>query len=106
VVAESAPSVQATTPSTADSLATTAPAAAAARSGEAVYTASCVACHSTGLAGAPKIDVAADWAPRTAQGEAMLLEHAMKGLRGMPPMGTCMNCTEEEIKLAIDHMLP
>jgi cytochrome c5 len=112
VAAESASPAQAT-PSTADSPVASAPAAAAAlavaapaRSGEAVYNASCIACHSTGVAGAPKLGVAADWAPRIAQGESMLMEHAMKGLRGMPPMGTCMNCTAEEIKLAVEHMLP
>ena len=75
------------------------------RSGEQVYGAACVACHDSGLAGAPKIAVAADWAPRIAQGEETLVSHALSGIRGMPPKGTCMNCSDEEIKLAVEYMV-
>lgn len=75
------------------------------RSGEQVYGASCVACHDSGLAGAPKIGVAADWAPRIAQGEETLVGNALHGIRGMPPKGTCMSCSEEEIKLAVEYMV-
>lgn len=75
------------------------------RSGEQVYGAACVACHDAGLAGAPKITVVADWAPRIAQGEDILVSHAINGIRGMPPKGTCMSCSEEEIKLAVEYMV-
>jgi len=75
------------------------------RSGEQVYGTACVACHDSGLAGAPKIGVAADWAPRLAQGEEALVANAINGIRGMPPRGTCMNCSDEEIKLAVEHIL-
>ena len=27
------------------------------------------------------------------------------GIRGMPPKGTCMACSDEEIKLAVQHMV-
>lgn len=85
-----------------------APVAAAAtgpRSGEQVYGSACIACHGTGAAGAPKLGVAADWAPRVAQGEETLVSHAINGIRGMPPKGTCMTCSEEEIKLAVEYMV-
>jgi cytochrome c5 len=87
--------------------ATAAPGAgtATARSGADVYAASCTACHATGVGGAPKLGVAADWAARIAQGEATLLANAINGVRAMPPKGTCMNCTDEEIKLAVEHMV-
>ena len=98
---EASTTTGAATPAAAD----TAAPVAAARSGETIYSTACVACHSTGVGGAPKMGAAADWAPRIAQGEAMMLEHSMKGLRAMPPMGTCMNCSEDEMKLAIEHML-
>ncbi|MBK7519156.1 MAG: cytochrome c5 family protein [Gammaproteobacteria bacterium] len=75
------------------------------RSGEQVYGAACVACHDSGLAGAPKIAVADDWAPRIAQGEDALVGNALSGIRGMPPKGTCMNCSDEEIKLAVEYMV-
>lgn len=75
------------------------------RSGADVYGTSCIACHGTGAAGAPKMGVAADWAPRIAQGEETLVSHAINGIRGMPPKGTCMTCSDEEIKLAVEHMV-
>jgi cytochrome c5 len=80
-------------------------AAAGPRSGEQVYGSACIACHGTGAAGAPKLGVAADWAPRIAQGEETLVSHALNGIRGMPPKGTCMTCSDEEIKLAVEYMV-
>ncbi len=75
------------------------------RSGADVYGAACLACHDTGAAGAPKLGVAADWTARIAQGEETLVSNAINGIRGMPPKGTCMACSDEEIKLAVQHMV-
>lgn len=74
------------------------------RSGEQVVTAHCAACHMTGAAGAPKIGTA-DWAPRKAKGVDALLASAIKGLNAMPPKGMCMDCSDDELKGAIEHML-
>lgn len=86
-----------------------APAAAAdsgePRSGEQVYNASCMACHSTGAGGAPKLGDGAVWADRVAQGNDTLYQHAIEGVRGMPAMGMCMDCSEDEIKLAVDYIV-
>ena len=76
-----------------------------ARSGKAVYEVSCMACHGAGVAGAPKLGDAAAWETRARQGMAMLLEHATKGLNAMPPMGTCVDCSQAELKAAISYML-
>lgn len=83
-----------------------APAAVASsgRSGADVYNSSCVACHSTGLAGAPKPGDADAWKPRLANGADTVLKHAIHGLNAMPPKGTCANCTDEELQAAIDYM--
>lgn len=83
-----------------------APAAVASsgRSGADVYNSSCVACHSTGLAGAPKPGDAEAWKPRLANGADTVLKHAIHGLNAMPPKGTCANCTDEELQAAIDYM--
>jgi|TARA_Y100000034_G_C6665781_1_gene292061 cytochrome c5 len=75
------------------------------KSGADVYQASCFACHGTGAMGAPKKGDAAAWAPRTAKGMDVLLEHAIKGFNAMPPKGTCMACSDDEIQAAIDFML-
>lgn len=79
--------------------------AAGPRSGDAVYNAACVACHSAGVAGAPKMGDSAAWAPRIAQGEDTMVTHAINGIRGMPPRGTCGNCSDEEIRNAVKHMV-
>lgn len=75
------------------------------RSGEDVYNAACMACHGTGAAGAPKIGDPAAWAERIAQGNDSLYEHAINGLNGMPAKGLCMDCSEEEIQVAVDFMV-
>ncbi|MAD90620.1 MAG: cytochrome c5 family protein [Pseudoalteromonas sp.] len=82
------------------------PAAAAAptgpRTGEQVYQASCFGCHGTGALGAPK--TADDWAARLTKGRDVLLDHAINGFNSMPPRGTCMDCSDDEIAAAIDFM--
>ena len=75
------------------------------RDGETVYKTFCTACHATGVTGAPKIGNAEDWAPRIAQGKNVLTEHAIQGFNLMPARGTCMNCSDEEIVAAIEHMI-
>ncbi|MFD2179792.1 c-type cytochrome [Veronia pacifica] len=75
------------------------------RSGDAVYGTFCVACHSTGAAGAPISGDAGAWEPRLAQGKEKLYKHAINGFNGMPAKGTCMDCSDDEIIAAIEHML-
>ncbi|CAB0150698.1 Cytochrome c5 [Pseudidiomarina piscicola] len=77
----------------------------AARSGEAVYNQFCAACHTGGVLGAPKLNNAADWEPRLAQGMETVLKHAVNGYNAMPPKGTCGDCSEAEIQSAIDYMI-
>ncbi len=83
-------------------------AALAAIDGEAVYKKACTTCHATGLAGAPKLGDTADWGPRIAQGETLLLEHAIKGFTGkkgmMPPKGGFVNLSDDEVRAAITYM--
>jgi len=77
----------------------------AARSGSDVYHAVCMACHATGAAGAPKVGDKAAWGPRAEQGIDTLLHSAINGKNAMPPKGTCADCTDEELKGAIEYML-
>lgn len=74
------------------------------RSGEQVYNTYCTACHTSGVMGAPKMNNAADWEERLAQGMDTVLKHAVEGFNAMPPKGTCSDCSEEEIQGAIDYM--
>jgi cytochrome c5 len=57
------------------------------RSGEEVFKAQCTNCHTAGMMGAPKFGDAGAWAPRLGQGEAKLVEHALKGFNAMPAQG-------------------
>lgn len=83
-----------------------APAAGAApRSGEQVFNTACQACHATGAAGAPKVGDKAAWGPRLAQGKPTLYQHALHGIRAMPPRGMCANCSDDEIKAAVDFLV-
>lgn len=77
-----------------------------AKSGEEVYNSACVACHGSGVLGAPKVHVAADWKPRLDERKLEgLLDHAINGFNAMPPRGTCGSCSDDEIKAAIEYMI-
>ena len=57
------------------------------KNGKAVYDAQCTACHTAGVAGAPKMGDTALWAPRIATGYAALLTSALKGKGAMAAQG-------------------
>lgn len=81
-------------------------ASAGPRSGADIYNKACVACHTAGVLGAPKLHVAADWQPRLDEkGFDTVWQNAINGIGGMPPKGTCMDCSDEEIKVAIEYMI-
>jgi cytochrome c5 len=75
------------------------------RSGEQVVKAVCQTCHGAGLVGAPKIGDKTAWQPRLAQGVKALHEHAMKGIRAMPPKGGNPSLSDAEVSAAVDYML-
>ena len=77
----------------------------AAMSGEEIYNTKCKVCHEAGVAGAPKFGDKEAWAPRIAQGMDTLVQHSITGLRAMPPKGTCMDCTDEQMKTAVEYMV-
>ena len=70
----------------------------------AKYQSSCFACHSSGVAGAPKTHDVAAWAPRMAKGMPAMVASVKNGLNGMPPTGLCSDCTDEEYAALITYM--
>lgn len=92
-----------------DSSCAAAPAAVSSgpRSGEDVYNSACLACHSTGAGGAPKLGDVAAWVDRIAKGRDVLISSGIDGLAGtgMIARGGCMNCDDEEITAAVDYMV-
>jgi cytochrome c5 len=77
------------------------------RSGEDVYNAACMACHTTGAGGAPVLGDVAAWADRIAKGNDALYASGVNGVpgTGMIAKGGCMNCSDEEIHAAVDYMV-
>lgn len=75
------------------------------RSGEAVYNASCTNCHAAGIAGAPKTGDAGAWGERVGKGMDTLYTNAINGVGGMPAKGLCFDCSDDEIKVAVDYMV-
>ena len=80
-------------------------AVAPARTGGDIYAVNCIACHSSGVAGAPVMGDVAAWSARLEQGLETVYTNAINGIRGMPMRGTCMDCSDDEVKAAVDHIL-
>ena len=57
-------------------------AASAGRSGEDVYNTACMACHSAGIAGAPKVGDQVAWAGRISKGMDSLYDSGVNGVAG------------------------
>lgn len=77
--------------------------------GPQVYNEACIACHGTGIGGAPKFGDVGAWGPRIAQGIGILREHAINGYQGstgyMPPKGARVDLSDKEIDDAVDYMV-
>jgi len=72
--------------------------------GDAVYTATCAACHDSGMAGAPKTGDNAGWGARLSQGYDTLIKHAVEGIRAMPAKGGNPDLSEIEVARAVVFM--
>lgn len=69
-----------------------------------VFDQTCKACHTHLGTGAPQAGDRKAWEPRLAQGMPTLLQHAISGYKGMPPMGSCMDCSETDFEALIKFM--
>ncbi len=78
---------------------------AAIADGAATYNTKCMVCHAAGIAGAPKFGDKAAWAPRIATGMDAMMNTAINGKGGMPPRGTCGDCSDADLKAAIQYMI-
>ena len=87
------------------SMVAAADAAKAARTGKQVYESFCIACHGTGAAGAPKFGDTI-WVEREKkEGVKELVKDAIKGEKAMPPKGGCTDCSDDEIRAAVQYMI-
>ncbi len=82
-----------------------APVAAAGNAeGKKIFETTCVVCHGTGLAGAPKAGDKAAWAPRLKTGMAALYTSALNGKNAMPARGGNRALTDAQVKAAVDYL--
>jgi cytochrome c5 len=72
--------------------------------GKAIHDATCVACHGSGVAGAPKDGDKAAWAPRLKSGMDSLYASALKGKNAMPARGGNASLSDADVKAAVDYM--
>lgn len=84
-----------------------APAEDVAVNGEAIYTATCFACHGTGILESPKKGDKEVWNKRLEANADIdgLVQSAIKGKGAMPPRGGNAGLTEEQIKATIEFMM-
>ena len=80
--------------------------AGAARTPDEIIAKHCNACHGTGLLNAPKIGDTAAWKERADHQGGLdgILAKAITGVNAMPPKGTCADCSDEDLKAAIQKM--
>jgi cytochrome c5 len=74
------------------------------RTGQQVYVAQCTACHSAGVAGAPRVGDNAAWAPRIRTGFEAMLAAVINGKGAMPPQGGG-DASEFELGRAVVYMV-
>ncbi len=61
----------------------------------------CVQCHAHPETGAPFIGSTEDWQDIVARGEDAMLINVVQGIGGMPPLGYCSACSEEDLRVLI-----
>jgi cytochrome c5 len=69
-----------------------------------IYDTTCHSCHGAPASGAPQAGDAKAWGPRIAQGRDTVLNHVINGYKGMPPMGLCMQCSEDDFVAVTEWM--
>jgi cytochrome c5 len=78
-------------------------------SGQAVFEASCANCHDSFIggffSGAPAIGDNADWEALAPKGVDGLTGTTIAGIGEMTARGGCAECTDEEIRAAVEYML-
>jgi cytochrome c5 len=79
-------------------------AASGLRTGEALVTAACGACHVPGVANAPKIGDAAAWGKVAKKGLPEMLKTVVAGKGAMPPRGGVADASDTELARAIVDM--
>jgi len=78
----------------------------AARTADDIVAKHCGACHVAGILGAPTVGATAAWKSRADAKGGLdgILATAISGINAMPPKGTCADCSDDELRAAIQNM--
>ncbi len=80
-----------------------------AEDGKAVFEDACASCHTGGIggffSGAPDIDDKEEWQGIIAKGVDALTFGTIEGIGEMPPRGKCAECSDEQIRAAVEYMV-
>ncbi len=74
------------------------------KSPQQLYEGACLACHASGVAGAPKVGDGAAWQARLGDGIDALLASAIKGKGAMPPKGGS-TYSDDQLRMVIEYIL-
>lgn len=78
--------------------------ASADKSPAEMYQGACLACHTTGAAGAPKIGDPSAWTDRLGKGVDGLVTSAINGIGAMPPRGGSQ-LSDDQIRVVVEYIL-
>lgn len=70
----------------------------------AKYEASCKACHEVAGSGAPLTGDEKAWSEVFAQPIEEVMQRVVNGYQGMPPLGQCFDCNQEDLENLVYHM--
>jgi len=73
--------------------------------GREIYQEYCSICHGMDMPGVPQFGDRDHWESRKEKGMEALYNATIYGVNAMPPMGLCEECSEEQIKAAVDYMV-
>jgi cytochrome c5 len=73
--------------------------------GREVYVQVCAACHTNGVAGAPRFGNRAEWEPRLLAGRNEMMRSVLKGKGSMPPKGGNASVSDAQAAAAMEYML-
>src|SRR5690606_33183681 len=74
------------------------------QTGQQVFDSTCTACHTAGVAGAPKIGDSAAWAPFVKAGYEDMVKNAIHGIGAMPPKGGNPSLSDFEVARAVVYI--
>lgn len=75
------------------------------RSAAQIYNFVCATCHDSNVVGVPQKSDKEAWRVRLTKGREALYQSTLEGIGSMPPRGLCKDCTDEELRGAVNLIL-